>query len=179
MVRLLVAAGLFAGESLADELAFIRHFHHHPRNLLLHHLGFPLTLLGALVLASSVSIAGVPGHVVLAVLYTLGFLALDRLVGLGYALVFVLLGGAVSWIRARGGGWPIGLGLLLTGGATQVLGHVIYERALPAFRAFEALFTTPFYLLLTIYMRLGYRPGLEREIEALRPRWAGAGRRLG
>jgi len=57
------------------------------------------------------------------------------------------------------------------------LGHVVGEGSLPAFRPVEAFLTTPFFLVLTLFFKLGYNPRLCAEIERLSQQWNGSERR--
>lgn len=71
------------------------------------------------------------------------------------------------WLFAAGVVWGI-LSLTL-----QLMGHIVFEGSFPAFRAFEFVFTAPFY---TVYMILlpWYDTKRKQQIEKETPQWAGS-----
>lgn len=62
---------------------------------------------------------------------------------------------------------------LVGGAVTGLLGHVACERAFPAFRIYEAVFTTPFFLFLSLAFMFGYQPALKKHIYDHAPQWQG------
>jgi uncharacterized membrane protein YGL010W len=61
----------------------------------------------------------------------------------------------------------------LGGGITALSGHIFCERAFPAFRVYEAIFTTPFFVFLSLAFWFGYQPALKKHIYDNAPQWQG------
>ena len=55
----------------------------------------------------------------------------------------------------------------------QLVGHVVWERRLPAFRAFEAVVITPFFLVMNVLFWCGALPSVRRAVYGLAPQWGG------
>lgn len=176
--RFCVRADLFKGEDLAEELGFVRYFHYHPVNVALHLVGFHLLFLSVLMFLARVC-AGV--DCALVALYVAGMLALEApRAGVGACAAASL---SPLCLLARRlllcePSFPyLCLGSAALGGSLQLLGHIHYDRSQPAFRAFEAFFTTPFYLYLQSLSALtGYRADLMRAVRGRSLRWRGSER---
>ena len=177
--RLCVRVGLFKGKNLAEELGFVRYFHYHPANVALHLVGFHLFLVSVLMLLARV-------HAIadwaLVLLYVIGMLALEAPhVAVGTCAAVVLSALCLltrQLLLLRGASFPfISVGSAAIGGALQLWGHVYYDRSQPAFRAFEAFFTTPFYLYLhSLWALTGYRSDLMHDVRGCTLRWKGVER---
>jgi hypothetical protein len=84
-------------------------------------------------------------------------------------------------------GFNVSLVLLLVLPPFMLLGHIVWEKSLPAFRAFEgvylqtfltsALYTTPFFLVLTMLCPTSYQSQLKKQVFALSSKWKGTERR--
>jgi uncharacterized membrane protein YGL010W len=178
--RVLVYYRLFKGSTLDEELGFVRYFHNHPINVALHLLGFPLLLFALFLLLGYDPVAGLPMYAPLVVLWVLGFLMLDVTVGVCWAAVFAGLHHAVVTIHARAPEDVAEIALLaaIAGLVAQGVGHVRYDRSLPAFRLFEAFFTTPFYVMLAALFALGYRREWRTRLVAQTRLWRGSEKRI-
>ena len=168
--------GLFKGKNLIEELSFVRYFHNSKVNVYLHILGFHFLLLMVLIWLHLLwSIA----DIYFLVVYTCGMIIMDLpqgFVGIFAGCVFfscdILIRLLVEEYSFRA---AVLLSLLFgaIGGALQLYGHVIFDRSQPAFRAFEAFFTTPFYLYLFVFFQFGYKPKLRLEIINHTNMWKG------
>lgn len=136
----------FKGNSLASELGFVHHYHFHRANRLLHTLAIPLLIFGLLTVCYSIDYR-------LALLFYTLYCTVVLLFDYKTALAYVVLFGALfysasvftprSTTPALTGSAVFFFGLILQG-----LGHFVFERSSPAFRLFEAVFTTPVFLML-------------------------------
>mmetsp|Transcript_61932 Transcript_61932/g.91965 ORF Transcript_61932/g.91965 Transcript_61932/m.91965 type:complete len:189 (-) Transcript_61932:613-1179(-) len=178
-VAFLVRWGLFKGRTLDEELAYVRYFHNHPTNVLLH------TIFAHLLLLSFLALVRVVGHhtldVVVVAAYSIGFMKLDVLTGTLGCIAFVTTDAVLRHIVIPLP-YPANIAVVILcaalGGGMQLLGHIHYDKSMPAFRAFEAFFTTPFYLYLSILFRLGYKEQWRRRIEAKTMMWKGSERKI-
>ena len=182
-VSLLVRLGLFKGKTLVEELAFVRYFHYHPKNVLLHRIGFHFffyALLSALEIPCSLLGARLWVPVLaLVVAYSAGFMLLDLLAGLlGTAALTSVAAAVLLVYRVLPGFFLLAAVLaVVVGGSTQLFGHIYFDKSQPAFRAFEAFFTTPFYLYLSLLFQCcNYKPTLREAIRQKTQDWKGSER---
>jgi uncharacterized membrane protein YGL010W len=178
--RVLVYYRLFKGATLDEELSFVRYFHNHPANVALHLLGFPLVALGLCLLLGYDTVHGVRLYVPLAAAWLLAFAMLDVTVAVAWTAVFAGLHHVVLAIHTHA---PeevpeLAVGAMVLGVAAQGVGHIRYDRSLPAFRVFEAIFTTPFYVMLAALFGLGYRRAWRTRLVAATRLWRGSERRV-
>jgi hypothetical protein len=92
---------------------------------------------------------------------------------------------ALHWLLATQGGAVTGVVIaavivcIALGGGLQLAGHIVFDKSQPAFRAFEAFFTTPFYLYLYVMMHaFSYNKPLRDDIAAATKMWRGSERVL-
>ena len=171
--------GLFKGQSLAEELGFVRYFHNQPVNVYLHVVGFHFFALMAIIFARLL-FSGL--DYLLVFLYVAGMTMMDYpfgVVGIVAGIVFGFLDYIAITIMTRYTASYAGLFAVIfgaIGGALQLIGHIFVDRSQPAFRMFEAFFTTPFYLYLYLMFKIGYKPALRQEIISKTALWRGSER---
>lgn len=150
-----VRNGLFKGKDLIEELAFVRYFHHNHINVVLHILGFHLLLVGFLLLLYLIS----PLHLLdiyFILCYTAGMVLMDDFGGVcpTSAVILLLCAGVArctgSYCSSPGLAASIAALLAASSAVLQFYGHIYCDKSQPAFRVFEAFFTTPYYLHLYI-----------------------------
>jgi uncharacterized membrane protein YGL010W len=163
------------GGSLLDDLSFSFYFHSQLSNQALHFVSLLLIFTSLCVgLAFAWSPAGVP-VLALAVFvpYASLLIYLEFVAGTAFALWFAASLSVAHFALPLGpDAWGVAVGLIITMPPLQLLGHVVVERRLPAFRAFEALVTTPLFLMLLFLNAFGlYDRAVVREIRARSVRW--------
>lgn len=204
---------LFKGANLLEELSFVFYYHSTIGNQILHLISFPIAVWGFLVLLGliparpALEAAVVPlfGNsipilpLVLIVLYTVAFSLFDVIVAIMWLGVFAILFLASEAfinlsLLSVGASAGIGAGVTVTFLLLQLLGHVIFEKRLPAFRIFEFLVstnrraslcssdrlhkvTTPYFLMLNFASWMGYRKRVRLAIAESSSRWKGTERR--
>ncbi len=182
-----------ARSHLLDECSFVAHYHHTTGNIVLHLLGWSVMEVALLWLVCSffgsgsgsgvgfgvgrATIFGVPSvAVVVAVMYSGYHFTLDSMVG-GLAIMrhVLMLQLLVKPLSAASNEYEhhrlYAVAAIGVAGLAQVVGHRIFEKKFPAFRAFEAAVTTPFYLWLSVLFWCGYKPALAKRIRELSDRW--------
>lgn len=134
----------FKGNTLESEFGFVNYYHSEPINRLLHTLAIPLLLFGTLTMISSISSQL---SLVFVIFYCLIVCLFDLKAALAYLILFGILAIGSSQIML-----PISYGLIvfMTGLIMQGLGHYVFQRHSPAFRLFEAIFTTPIFLMMNL-----------------------------
>eukprot|EP00742_Colponemidia_sp_Colp-10_P009227 GILJ01010046.1.p1 GENE.GILJ01010046.1~~GILJ01010046.1.p1 ORF type:complete len:181 (+),score=20.36 GILJ01010046.1:57-599(+) len=178
MASFFISMGLFKGKTLAEELAFVRWYHKHPINLTLHTIGVPFLLYSIFALLHCVKLYTSPSFTihlshVFSLLYVVGFTSLDLLAGFCSISVFYWMHQLLDYADATSQYWLIAFSAALFAAVTQLTGHFKYEKDSPAFRFFEAVFTTPFFILLNILFVIGWKPKFYKQIKTLTPMWKG------
>ena len=177
-VDFLVRTSLFKGQNLIEEMSFVRYFHNHPWNVLLHLIGFHFFLFGVLLLLKQFSYSYC--DLLLVVSYSFGYLALDVCTGCIGSFFTFMLYYAASSVSASSSiimtSTPVALLFIALGGAIQLVGHIIFDKSQPAFRFFEAFFTTPFFLYLNVLFIMGFQKKMNEEIVNKTSMWKGSER---
>jgi uncharacterized membrane protein YGL010W len=173
--RFLKQWSLFADNgTLIDDLSFSYYFHSQDANQWLHLLSLLCIHLAlALLLALAYSPASVPVVAIAVFLpYAITLIALEYVSGLVFSAWFTLALVASSLLlQFRDIAWIPALLTLIVMPPMQLVGHVCVERRLPAFRAFEALFTTPTFLMIRALSIFGAFPHVMAEIKKRSVRW--------
>jgi uncharacterized membrane protein YGL010W len=112
---------------------------------------------------------------VLIFFYSIFYLLIDFVVGSCQLLLFLIYYKPAVWfistIWISATWWQllivIGLTLLL-----QLIGHVVFQHAFPAFRLFEATITTPFFMMwLFVNSLTGYKQEFLEEVIKKSQKW--------
>ena len=142
--RLSLLRPFFKGDSLESEFAFVNYYHSQPINRLLHTLAIPLLIFGILTITSSISsqlsLAFVIFYCLIVSLY-------DYKAALGYLILFGMIFILTTIVSTR---VSYGLLVFMIGLIMQGLGHYVFQKYSPAFRLFEAVFTTPVFLMMSL-----------------------------
>lgn len=147
--------------------------HRHPFNVAVHLVGIPVIMLGVFVAFSRVTI-DVNGftfnlaHATLVGLF-LFYLTLDAV----FALAFLVMGAAATWLAGRLAGLPASLPWLLSaalffgGYALQFVGHAV-ERSAPVIlkHPVQANLAAPFFTVVELFNLAGLRRSLFRTVQA-------------
>ncbi len=172
-------SSLFADNgSFLDDLSFSYYFHSQWTNQALHFVSLLAIFASlAVVLAFAWSPGGVPviALVVLAS-YAIVLVYLEWVAGAAFALWFAgALAASRFLVQFGDAAWGTAVALLVVMPPMQLLGHVVVERRLPAFRPFEALVTTPLFLMVFALNGLGlglYDKAVVAQIKSRSSKWA-------
>lgn len=161
--------------TLIDDLSFSYYFHSQDANQWLHFFSL-LAIYVALAVALTFAYApgGVPVvAIVVFVPYAGTLIAMEVVTGLFFAAWFSLA--LVVAVVLLDVGDPtalyVAIATLIVMPPMQLVGHVCVERRLPAFRPFEALFTTPAFLMIRTLSLFGAFPRVMAEIKQRSQRW--------
>eukprot|EP01100_Stratorugosa_tubuloviscum_P012879 TRINITY_DN624_c1_g2_i1.p1 TRINITY_DN624_c1_g2~~TRINITY_DN624_c1_g2_i1.p1 ORF type:complete len:212 (-),score=63.33 TRINITY_DN624_c1_g2_i1:60-695(-) len=184
--RLLTKFGFFYKDNdLLDDLTFSYFYHSTMQNQLLH-FGTVLPIAVCIVILQAnylpiirffetedkVGLSLLP--LVLTILYCAVFFIWDLLIGATYStLLGIAIYATTQTNKENLNDWSFYAAILIVILAPlQLLGHVIWEKRLPAFRAFEAVFVTPFLVVLLRFTKIGYVPEVDKYIKNNYTRWA-------
>jgi|APGre2960657444_1045066.scaffolds.fasta_scaffold01117_9 uncharacterized membrane protein YGL010W len=167
-------------ERLVSSLSEYAAYHTHPGNKAVHVVAVPLLLWSLFVILSSV--AGERAAFALWAAYTLLFVSLEPVAGVGAALCyFCLLAHAQSFAEQDlSGPSPVAVAGLVHAASWLVqvgLGHGVFERRKPALldSLVPSLALAPLFVLLEVAFAVGYAPELARLVHAAaavkRQRW--------
>jgi uncharacterized membrane protein YGL010W len=136
----------FKGDSLESEFGFVNYYHSHPINRLLHTLAIPLLIFGILTITYSIDYRL---SLAFYIFYCTIIFLFDYKTAISYIILFGILFG-LTIIFSSQETKPIrnGLVIFFTGLIMQGIGHYQFQKSTPAFRVFEALFTTPVFLMM-------------------------------
>ncbi len=144
--RISVLLPFFKGDSLESELGFVNYYHSHPTNRLLHTIAIPLLIFGLLTMTVSID------HrlsLFCSVFYCIILLLFDYQTAISYMILFGILYGPAIIFSSQGTKSNFyGLVIFFTGLMMQGIGHYKFQRSAPAFRLFDAIFTTPVFLMM-------------------------------
>ena len=178
--------GLLLGESLIEELSFIDYYHFTQGNQFLHIFSNAMLSFWLIIFTMRVEIAlGINlAHIVMS-MYTIFYLTLDPLVGIGWGLLFALYYPLAMYffIYIWTAQWWATFLVMMLILMMQFMGHIIFEKKFPAFRAFEAFVTTPcnfhyfkkvFCMFLMISYSTGYKKKFLDEVTEKSSKWKGS-----
>ena len=136
----------FKGRTLESEFGFVNYYHSQPMNRALHTCAIPLLIFGILTMTYSIDY-----H--LSILFSIAYCVVVFLFDSKTALAYILLFSALfcSMIISSSQNHPSifsGFVIFFSGLILQGLGHYIFQQSAPAFRSFEAIFTTPVFLMM-------------------------------
>lgn len=152
----------------ARQLATYASYHRDERNRATHFIGIPAIVFSILVPLALVQLAGVSAAVAVAVLALIGWIALDRVIGLAMIVAMVPMLAAAEWIaRSFGSGtaWTVFAIFFIGGWVFQLVGHV-WEGRRPALadNLFQA-FIGPMFIMAEVLMTLGLKQELKAAID--------------
>ncbi|KAH8692197.1 DUF962 domain protein [Talaromyces proteolyticus] len=168
--------------NLEKQLVFYGAYHHNTVNVGIHMIFVPIILITAFQLAINIPFEiSLPDALeykylplnagtLASIVYGVGYILLEPVVGL--VSVPLLLGAAayMNYLTATYGAtatyWS--LGIHVVSWIAQFVGHGVYEGRSPALldNLFQAIFLAPLFVFLEYLFTLGYRPELQRRVEA-------------
>lgn len=153
----------------ARQLATYASYHRDERNRATHFVGIPAIVFSILVpLALARSGNGISAAMVVAVLAVIGWVALDRVIGLAMAVVMLPMLIVAEWIARTYGSttaWIVFAVFFVGGWIFQLVGHM-WEGRRPALadNLFQA-FIGPMFIMAEVLIWLGLKPELKQAIE--------------
>jgi uncharacterized membrane protein YGL010W len=150
------------------QLATYASYHRDARNRATHFIGIPAIVFSILVPLALVSDSGISLAALVGVLAVLGWITLDRTIGMAMiamVLPFVLIADWIARSYGRGAAWLVFAIFFVGGWAFQLVGHV-WEGRRPALadNLFQA-FIGPMFIMAEILMALGLKKDLKTVIE--------------
>jgi uncharacterized membrane protein YGL010W len=152
----------------ARQLATYASYHRDERNRATHFIGIPAIVFAILVPLALARSGGISAAMVVAVLAVIGWIALDRVIGLAMAVVMLPMLIVAEWIaRSYGSGtaWIVFAVFFVGGWIFQLVGHM-WEGRRPALadNLFQA-FIGPMFIMAEVLIALGLKPELKTVIE--------------
>ena len=152
----------------ARQLATYASYHRDERNRATHFIGIPAIVFSILVPLALARSGGVSAAMVVAVIAVIGWVALDRVIGLAMAVVMLVMLIAAEWIARTYGSttaWIVFAVFFVGGWIFQLVGHM-WEGRRPALadNLFQA-FIGPMFIMAEVLIALGLKPELKDAIE--------------
>ena len=153
----------------ARQLATYASYHRDERNRATHFIGIPAIVFSILVpLALARTAGGISAAMVVAVIAVIGWIALDRVIGLAMAVVMLVMLIVAEWIARSYGSstaWIVFAVFFVGGWIFQLVGHM-WEGRRPALadNLFQA-FIGPMFIMAEVLIALGLKPELKQAIE--------------
>jgi uncharacterized membrane protein YGL010W len=151
----------------ARQLAIYASYHRDERNRATHFIGIPAIVFSVLVPLALVRVDGISLAVPVALLALIGWIALDRVIGLAMVVVMLPMLLVAEWIaRAYGSAAWVVFAVFFAGGwVFQLAGHV-WEGRRPALadNLFQA-FIGPMFIMAEVLMALGLKQDLKAAID--------------
>jgi uncharacterized membrane protein YGL010W len=149
------------------QLATYASYHRDGRNRATHFIGIPAILFAILVPLALVRVGGVSAAGIVALIALIGWIALDRVIGLAMAVMIVPMLLAAQWIAGYGSktAWLVFVVFFAGGWIFQLAGHV-WEGRRPALadNLFQA-FIGPMFIMAEVLMALGLKQDLKAAID--------------
>jgi uncharacterized membrane protein YGL010W len=151
------------------QLATYASYHRDARNRATHFIGIPAIVFSILVPLARVSDSGISLAVLVGVLAVIGWITLDRVIGIAMiamVLPFVLIADWIARSYSSGTAWIVFAIFFVGGWAFQLVGHV-WEGRRPALadNLFQA-FIGPMFIMAEILMALGLKQDLKDAIKS-------------
>ena len=152
----------------ARQLATYASYHRDERNRATHFIGIPAIVFSILVPLALARSGGVSAAMVVAVIAVIGWVALDRVIGLAMAVVMLAMLIAAEWVARTYGSttaWIVFAVFFVGGWIFQLVGHM-WEGRRPALadNLFQA-FIGPMFIMAEVLIALGLKPELKQAIE--------------
>jgi uncharacterized membrane protein YGL010W len=152
----------------ARQLATYASYHRDARNRATHFIGIPAIVFSILMPLALVRVDGVSAAMLVALLAVMGWVALDRIIGLAMLVMMVPMLLIAEWVAGFGGAtaWTVFVIFFIGGWAFQLLGHV-WEGRRPALadNLFQA-FIGPMFIMAEVLMALGLKQELKAVIDS-------------
>jgi uncharacterized membrane protein YGL010W len=149
------------------QLAIYASYHRDARNRATHFIGIPAIVFSILVPLALVRVDGVSAAMLVALLAVMGWVALDRIVGLAMLVMMVPMLLIAEWAAGFGSAtaWTVFAIFFIGGWAFQLVGHV-WEGRRPALadNLFQA-FIGPMFIMAEVLMALGLKQELKAAID--------------
>ena len=150
------------------QLAMYASYHRDGRNRATHFIGIPAIVFSILVPLALLRSGGLSAAMVVAVLAVIGWIALDRVIGLAMAVVMLPMLVVAEWIARSYGSttaWIVFAVFFVGGWIFQLVGHM-WEGRRPALadNLFQA-FIGPMFIMAEVLIALGLKPELKHAIE--------------
>jgi uncharacterized membrane protein YGL010W len=158
-----------SGDSLfARQLATYSSYHRDTRNRVTHFIGIPAIVFSILVPLALLRIGGVSAALLIAAVAVIGWITLDRVIGLAMFVVMLPMWLIAEWIARTYGNdtaWIVFSILFIGGWAFQLVGHV-WEGRRPALadNLFQA-FIGPMFIMTEVLIALGLKQELKAVID--------------
>ena len=159
-----MSAGLFR-----RELATYTRYHRDARNRITHFIGIPAIVFSILVPLALLRSGGISAAMVVATISVIGWIALDRVIGLAMVVAMVPMLIVAEWIARTYGSttaWIVFAVFFVGGWVFQLVGHV-WEGRRPALadNLFQA-FIGPMFIMAEVLMALGLKQDLKAAIRS-------------
>jgi uncharacterized membrane protein YGL010W len=153
----------------ARQLATYASYHRDERNRATHFIGIPAIVFSILVPLALLRTDGVSAAMFVALLALLGWIALDRAIGLAMVVVMLPMLLAAEWIArstSSATAWSVFAIFFVGGWVFQLVGHV-WEGRRPALadNLFQA-FIGPMFIMAEVLMALGLKQDLKAAIDS-------------
>jgi uncharacterized membrane protein YGL010W len=155
----------------ARQLATYASYHRDARNRATHFIGIPAIVFSILVPLALLHVAGISAAMLVALAAVIGWMALDRIIGLAMLVMMVPMLLIAEWVAGFGGAtaWTVFAIFFVGGWAFQLVGHV-WEGRRPALadNLFQA-FIGPMFIMAEVLMALGLKQELKAAIDGPSP----------
>ena len=151
------------------QLAIYASYHRDARNRATHFIGIPAIVFSILVLLALLRDSGISAAMLVAALAVVGWIGLDRVVGVAMLVMIAPMLAVAEWIATTygsGTAWTVFAIFFVGGWAFQLVGHV-WEGRRPALadNLFQA-FIGPMFIMAEALMALGLKRDLKAVIDA-------------
>jgi len=152
----------------ARQLKTYASYHRDERNRATHFIGIPAIVFSILVPLALVRVGGISLTVPVALLALIGWIALDRIIGLAMVVVMLPMLLVAEWIArstSSGTAWSVFAIFFAGGWVFQLVGHV-WEGRRPALadNLFQA-FIGPMFIMAEVLMALGLKQDLKAAVD--------------
>lgn len=151
----------------ARQLATYASYHRDARNRATHFIGIPAIVFSILVPLALVRVDGISAAMLVALLAVMGWVALDRVIGLAMLVMMVPMLFIAEWVVRFGSAtaWTVFAIFFVGGWAFQLVGHV-WEGRRPALadNLFQA-FIGPMFIMAEVLMAIGLKQELKAVID--------------
>jgi uncharacterized membrane protein YGL010W len=152
----------------ARQLKTYASYHRDERNRATHFIGIPAIVFSILVPLALVRVGGISLAAPVALLALIGWIALDRVIGLAMVVAMLPMLLAAEWIArstSSGTAWSVFAILFAGGWVFQLVGHV-WEGRRPALtdNLFQA-FIGPMFIMAEVLMALGLKQDLKAAVD--------------
>lgn len=153
----------------ARQLATYASYHRDERNRATHFIGIPAIVFAILLPLALLRVGSVSGAMVVTALALIGWIALDRIIGLAMIAPMLPMLILAEWIACTCGGatvWILFAVFFVGGWAFQLVGHA-WEGRRPALadNLFQA-FIGPMFIMAEVLMALGLKRDLKASIDS-------------